>query len=817
MFIKSHPILSRFLLWVVLPIILILSLAYGFLLQSLPQVDGVVRLKGLDFPVTIIRDEHAIPHISAATDHDAFFALGYLHAQDRIWQMNYLRRLSQGRLSEILGRESLASDQFMRTLGLSRSAQTALQSLDDSARQVLTAYANGVNAWIKEENILPIEFYILNTEPELWQPSDSLLLTKIMAFNLGNINYGFEMTFDSLVRELGLAKANEIFPDPNSKTFPVTEAAGLVDEGILQGLLAQRDGLQIRFDLSDKGLGSNAWAVSGKFTKSGLPLLGNDPHLGIGIPTMFYLAEIQGNRLHVAGATFPGIPLVTAGRNKSIAWGTTNMIADVQDLYVERVNPLNEYQYEVDGQWLDMEVDEELIHIKSDFPVFLTDPIPPLKWLVRRTKHGPLISDAIGRVEHPLALRWTGLDESDKSYQSYLSINYAEDWTSFKSSFEGYVVPASNFIYADIHGDIGLFAAGKIPIRDHSNGRLPVPGWQSIYDWDRYIPLDSVTQILNPEKGYIANSNNKIHPDDYPYMISHLWADPYRFESISQTIESHIKTGRKLTVQDFVDLQGSTRSLQVDELLPFLQNLAPETPKQRDAIGKLIEWDGDPSDDSKEAVIYMVWLRHFRTLLIGDELRGSVLHEARADILQFVTTIRMPKFIKRVISHSENLQFNWCDRIGTDAQETCEELALDALDEALNEIDRKIGADMPWGDVLEVHYGHQVFANTPLLDFVFDRTTGKGGDRYSVNSVNWSYSEDNGYRVDTTANYRQVVDFNDWSQGGFINDTGQSGNLLSEHYDDHIQPFKELKLWPMQFAAGQNSEKLRTLTLEPIN
>lgn len=817
MLISSHPILSRFLVWLVLPIVLILGLAYGFLLQSLPQKEGVVHLEGLESAVTIIRDEHAIPHIVAATDHDAFFALGYLHAQDRLWQMSHMKRLAQGRLSEVLGRQALNSDRLMRTLGLSRSAQTALQSMDDNARQVLSAYTDGVNAWIKEGHVLPIEFYILNTDPELWQPSDSLLLAKMMAFNLASINYGFEILFDTLIREVGLSKANEIFPDPNAKTFPITETTGLVDEGILQGLLAQSEQLQLGLELSDKSLGSNAWAVSGQFTESGLPLLGNDPHLSVQIPTMFYLAEIQGNQLHVAGATFPGIPAVTAGRNESIAWGTTNMIADVQDLYVERVNPLNDNQYEVDGEWFDMEVDEELIYIKSDFPTFLTDPIPPLKWEVRRTKHGPMISDAIGRVDHPLALRWTGLDELDKSYQSLLSINYASDWTSFKSAFEGYTVPASNFIYADIHGDIGLFAAGKIPIRENSDGRLPVPGWQSIYDWDRYIPLDSVPQILNPEKGFIANSNNRIHSLDYPYMISHLWADPYRFDSITQTIGSHIEASGKLTVQDFVDLQGDVESLQVRELLAFVQNLTPQTPEQQGVINQLKEWNGALSTDSKEAVIYMVWLRHFRGLLIGDDLRGSALHEARANQLQFLTGDRMPKFVNRVVNDNNNLQFNWCDQIGTDTKETCEEIALNALSGALKEINRKIGADKPWGDVLEVHYGHPVFTNIQLLDFAFDRSIGKGGDRYSPNSVNWSYSEDDGYRVNTTANYRQVVDLSDWNQGGFINDTGQSGNLLSQHYDDHIKPFEQLKLWPMRLGADQGTETVQTLTLEPIN
>jgi penicillin G amidase len=808
MLIHSHPILSRFLIWVVLPIILVLSLGYGFLLQSLPQKEGILRLQGLDSPVKIIRDEHAVPHIFAAADHDAFFALGYLHAQDRLWQMNYMRRLGQGRLSEILGRDALNNDRLMRTLGLSRAAQTDLESLNESARQSLIAYTNGVNAWLKEGNILPVEFYILDTEPELWQPIDSLLIIKLVAFNLG-FNYQRELSLDLLVKELGVAKANELIPNVNSENSSITEATDLADPSLIQGLLAQNDQLRRQYHMRGEGVGSNAWAVSGKFTKSGLPLFASDPHLGVEIPAVWYLAEIQGDRLHVTGATYPGIPFVFMGHNESIAWGTTNMFADAQDLYLERTNPLNENQYEVDGQWLDMEVDEELIYIKSDFPRFLTDPIPPLKWEVRRTRHGPLISDIMGQADYPLALRWAGLDEQDKTYQSYLNINYAEDWTSFKSAFEGYAVPAINFVYADTHGDIGLFAAGKIPIRRHGDGRLPVPGWQSIYDWNGYIPLEQLPQILNPEKGYIVNANNKNHSADYPYLVANNWGLPYRAERIHQTIQSSIKAGRKLDIHNFIDMQGDVQSLQFKELLPFFQNLSPQTTQQKEIINKLKQWDGVLSEESKEAAIYQVWLRHFNVLLLGDDLRGSLLHEARGDELQdFVETIVQLRLISQVIRQNQSLQYNWCDQISTAAQESCEELALIALDEASKELDRFIGTEKQWGDIHKTNYPHRAFTNTRLLDFVFDRST--------VNAGTWFYSEDREYEIVTSSSYRQVIDLSEWNKSGFINSTGQSGNVLSEHYDDNILPFKQLALWPMHFGMEQSSGKESILKLLPI-
>lgn len=815
MLMRSYPILSRFLFFVVLPLVLMVAFTYGFLSQSLPKIEGTAYLSGLKDTVEIIRDEKAIPHITATTDYDAFFSLGYLHAQDRIWQMNFTRRLGQGRLSEIMGRRSLANDRYMRTLGLYKAAKSGLESLDPHALEVLTAYSNGVNAWISEGNTLPIEFHILDTEPELWQPVDSILVMKLMAFNLGVFNFNRELTFDLLVKELGIDKANELRPNVNTNQASLSDASELIDPQITQGLLAQSRNIQPHYPYNGEGIGSNAWAVSGKFTESGLPLLASDPHLALEIPSVWYLAKIKGDRLNVIGATYPGVPAVFMGRNDSIAWGITNMLADAQDYYVESVSSINEDMYEVDGEWLDMEIDEEIIHVKSDFPQFLTTPIPPIKWQVRKTRHGPLISDAIGRADRPLAMRWSGLDDNDKSFQGFLDINYANDWDTSKASFEDYTAPAINIIYADVHGDIGLFAAGKIPIRNQGDGRLPAPGWKSSYEWDGYISPDSLPQVRNPEKGYVVNANNRNHPDDYPYIIANTWSPYYRVERIRQSIQSQIDTRQKIGVQSFIDLQGNQDSLQVQELLGFLRNLTPEGSDHKKAINQLKEWNGSLSKSSEEALIYQVWLKHFNVFLTRDDLRGDHVHEARGDQLQgFVSSIN-PKFVNRVVHRSPSIQFNWCDQINTTDVETCEEIALMALDAALDEIHRFIGSGKRWGEVHKTYYPHQVFSRTQLLDVLFDREIASGGDRYTVNSGNWDYSQENGYRTVSNSNYRQVVDLNDWRKGGFINDTGQSGNVLSRHYDDNILPFKQLKLWPMQLGTGQVSDKDAVLTLEP--
>ncbi len=815
MLMHSHPILSRFLIWVVLPIILIMSLVYAFLLQSLPQKEGSVQMEGLDSTVRIIRDEHGIPHIKATTDHDAFFAMGYVHAQDRLWQMNYYRRIGQGRLSEIMGRNSLGVDQLMRTVGLYRAVKNDLEILDESARQSLIAYAKGVNAWIQENQTLPVEFYLFDTKPELWKPEDSLLLIKISAYNLA-FNFAQELSLELLVKELGLAKANELIPNVNLNTPAVTEITDLVDLEIVQGLIAQDEQLEREYGTNVEGVGSNAWVVSGELTKSGKPILANDPHLATEIPSFWYLAEIQGEQLHVTGATFPGVPFVFMGHNDDIAWGTTNMLADSQDLFIMRINPLNENQYEVDGQWLDMDVEEELIHIKPDFPSFLTYPIPPLKWEIRKTQYGPLISDVIGRVERPLALKWTGLAEQDKSYQGFLKVNYAKGWEDFKSAMHDYSAPAVNFVYADVQGNIGLFAGGKIPIREHNDGRLPVPGWQSKYDWKGYIPVDSLPQIFNPENGYIVNANNKNHPDDYPYIIANNWSVPYRHDRISQVIESYIESGRKISVQDFVDLQGDFKDLLAQEALAFFQGITPITSQQEEILNQLKQWDGELTEDSTEGSIFPIWLKHFNFLLLQDDLKGDLLHMARGDQLQNFVNGPNPKLIRKIIAPDNKLQHDWCDQLDTNELETCEDIALMAFDLTYEELEGVIGISTPWGDIHATSFPHLAFTNSQFLNSIFDREVSSGGGRYTVNNARWIYTDDGRYLQNVGPNYRQVLELNDWNQSGFINDTGQSGNILSEHYDDNILPHKQLQLWPMHFGVEQALEDEQTLKLEPI-
>ncbi|MFA0812845.1 penicillin acylase family protein [Microbulbifer epialgicus] len=774
-------------------------------------------MDGLDFPVKITRDRYNVPHIDAESDHDAFFAMGFLHSQDRMWQMEYKRRLGQGRLSEFLGVGALDIDKLMRTLGLYRAAKSVVESLDERSLAALNAYVDGVNAGIEEQKILPVEYYLLGVTPEVWTPADSILQIKLMAFNLG-ATFGDDITYDLLMKELGVRKASMLFSDYPDNALTVTKVSNRIEDLIRERLLAINSTLEDKYNLGGIGLGSNGWVVSGKHTRSKKPILANDPHLTTEIPSVWYLAEINGHEINVMGATIPGLPFVVLGHNKNIAWGGTNLYADVQDIFIEKQNPYEEHKYLVEGEWQSMTINEEWIKIKSNFPSFLNEKIPPIKWLARSTRHGPLISDVIGNVNQPLALSWTALESGDQSFEGFLKINYASDWHSFKNALTNYSAPALNFIYADREGNIGYIAGGKIPVRNSGDGSLPVPGWDSNYDWHDYISIESLPQEFNPPSGIIITANNKVHDDEYPFHISSRWEPPYRAQRINEVILSSLDENKSLNVQQLVDIQGDVVSLQARKMISLLGNIKPKTYKQEEALYKIKHWDGSLDMDSEVATIYQSWLRNFYRLLLADDLKGELLYQERSNRLQRFLEKLQPLFIQKIFNEKKYPDYQeWCDNTLTyNKVESCHDLARQAFDEMFHELGRLPGDNLEWGNVHHTHYSHPVFSNIKILNNIFDREIESGGDGYSINVATWQYSLDKGYQQITSASYRQVIDLNDWNESRFIINTGQSANILSEHYDDYIGRHRDVELLPMlfnsEFDQGINSK----LMLQPF-
>jgi len=808
---RNHPLQVRFMLWVTVPLLLSALLAVLYVRKSLPVQGSDIRLPGLAHSVSVLVDAHGVPHITATSDDDAFFALGYVHAQNRMWQMESQRRIGQGRLSEIAGAAFLQSDKYMRTLGLARVARQNLLHLDTNSVRSLQAYAKGVNAWIGEQHVLPIEFQVLGFRPEAWQPEDSLLQIKLMALSLDR-NYRLELVYSLWTKLLGAQRTNELRAGYPNSSAVVTQAHAAVPKRDLDRLLTLNARTEDLFRLGGEGAGSNAWVISGQYTSSGKPLLANDPHLKTQLPSVWYLAELQGDRLHVAGATIPGLPLVLTGHNQSIAWGVTALNADTQDVFLERTHIENDNLYEVDGQWMPVQFDRELIQVRAEFPAFLNKPLAPVPWLVRRTRHGPLISDAAGQVDVPMALRWSALNEADISYSAFLAINHARDWTEFRAALEYYTAPTLNFVYADRGGNIGYAAGGEVPLRKSGDGSLPVPGWNSAFEWTGTIPRAELPHSFNPTSGYIVTANNKIHDDSYLYFVSRDWAPGYRADRITSLIAEAIAAGRAFTVQSMVNMQGDSKNSQAAQLLSLFTGVTTLNERQQRAIEYLRQWDLRADESSIAASIYHAWLARFSRSILDEAVDVAEVPPARRDVGRDALSEQLyPMFLNDVVNG--NLR-EWCDIRSTSSVESCRDRALQALDPALEDLERLAGSDMrdwQWGSLHRAHYPHGLFTNVKVLDAIFDRSIAHGGDAYTVAVAGSTYSKDRGYRDTVGPSYRQVIDLADWNASRFISNTGQSGNILSAHYDDFMLLNKELKLAPMTFGKAREGSSMQLL------
>ncbi len=764
---------------------------YLFLRRSLPQTSGTIQVAGLDGPVEITRDADGVPHIVATTDHDAYFAMGYVHAQDRLWQMEFRRRIGAGRLSEILGETTLDTDKFIRTIGPYRAAQSAWTALSSESQATLEAYAAGVNAWLDEDHPLPPEYLILGFEPEPWTVYDSLVWTKMMAWDLGG-NYDKELLRLRLIQAIGPARTAELMP-PFPDTGTTILAANQLSGTAVDTLLDLDSSLQVNLGLRGLDVGSNNWVISGELTETGLPLLANDPHLSARIPSIWYLAEIQGDTLHVTGATLPGLPTVVIGHNEDIAWGLTNLGPDVQDLYIERINPDNLNQYEVDGEWQDITIVEE--------PIYVQGKDEPILWAARSTRHGPLISDVSGRSPTPLALRWTALDPGDTTYDSFIQMNYASDWESFKAAAVHYVVPSQNLVFADKAGNIGYLGPGHIPIRAQGDGTLPVPGWDSRYEWQGWIPFDELPQSYNPEQGYIVTANNRVVGDDYPYHLTYDWSPRYRAERITEMIEALTSKG-KLSVADMQTIQGDQLSAQGRELLPFLQSLTPTDDRQAEALAYLQGWDLNTSTETIAPSIYHAWLYHFGQTVFEDDLRGVLYDE--------MATRQHMTFLANIIADDNTI---WCDNFLTTPTESCADTALVALDRALDDLTEREDetmANWQWGKFHRTQYPHNPFSEVDALKWLFHREIANGGDRYTVNVAHVDYKRP--YLQYNVPSYRHIIDMSDFNNSLFMHTTGQSGHALSPHYDDLIERHQAVEYLPMFFGIEVDGQ---VLVLEP--
>ncbi|RMF13991.1 MAG: penicillin acylase family protein [Alphaproteobacteria bacterium] len=775
--------------------VLVAIAAYAYLRTGLPQTDGTIRLSDvrLDGPIEIRRDDHGIPHIIAKSDSDAFFALGFVHAQDRLWQLEMNRRIASGRLAEILGRKALPTDIFLRTLSTYDRARAAWAHLDPETRNMLKAYADGINAWIAHHRgAWPPEFLLAGVTPELWTPIDTIGWLKMMDLDLGG-NYRRELARLDLLAILSPTQVQQFFPPyPGEKPLPLPDPKKLYDGLVLADL-----GIAPGAEPAETGLGSNNWVVSGSRTKSGLPLLANDPHLRLNTPSLWYLAAIRVGEREVVGASMPGVPFVILGRNRDIAWGFTNTGPDVQDLYLERIEADGRSYLTPEGPAA-MVMRSEKIAVKNGQPVTIT---------VRETRHGPVISDAIPQLAQrlpkgtALALRWTALADDDTGTRAGLQVTKARNFEEFTKALQAFIAPEQNIVYADRAGHIGYYAPARVPIRGPANdthGLLPAPGWKPGYDWQGFIAYDELPRRYDPPEGLVVTANQKIIRDDYPHYLTSEWALPYRADRIRALLEA---TPRHDT-DSFGRIQMDVRSTVADDLLPlFLDHLGDE-PGHGEIVAAMRAWDREMVTGRAEPLIFTAWHRHVARRIYADELgkRFERYYGAK------------PRFLHLVLSNAPGGYARWCDDVRTkDRVEDCDAVVREGFRDALEELAATNGKDWKkwqWGAKHKVVQEHRPFSAVAWLAPFFETKGPTPGGTYTVNVAPPLFKGAHPYRHVHGPSYRAIYDLADPSRSRFVIPTGQSGHPLSRHYRDLFDLWREGRYLevpvdiPSQQAAG---------------
>lgn len=811
-FYRSHLLLCWFGGVVFLPLVLALYYAFSLLSASLPQQEATIELKGLNAEVELKRNEQGVVQIQAKSDEDAFFAMGYAHAQDRLWQMEVQRRMAAGRLAEVFGKGAVTFDIYVRTLGIYKAAQSSISVQSEPAMASLEAYAKGINSYLSTTKLLPTEFIILGIEPDPWKPVDTLAWVKMFAHSL-SANFQGEINNSLLSGVLNTAQLTALNRNLDSDEPVTLSNAELKHLDELAQLSEFGSQLEHQWHVGGKHIGSNAWVVGPEHTDNQTAVMANDPHLGLELPSLWYAVDVKGDKLSVAGMSLVGIPLVMLGRNDNIAWGGTNMMADTQDLFYERLTDDDKQMYESEGQWHKMEVYEEYINVKADFPSFLREPLAPIKVRVRRTENGPVISDLFGEVERPMSLNWVGNSSKDSSYTAFFDMNYAHDWQSFKQAMKAHVSPAMNLVYSDKQNNIGYLAIGKLPVRAKGEGQFPLNGWQDSDKWTGFIPADEMPSGYNPEKGYFVTANNKVSGSDYPYFISHDWAEPARAERIDALISEKLGKGEKLSIADSKAFQLDMIDRQALKLVGQLTSIKTDDEALNEMIAKVKNWDGSTAKDSVGASIFFTWAYHLRNQLFADELKSDWNKSRLNARLQFIVTSTT---LEQVINAFNTNSVDWCDNVKTEAVEDCNTVKANALKSTWGDLEVLIGSDIDdwqWQEAHEVVFAHRPFSGVKGLDIFYGRREPNGGSTNSVNAAGSSYGKNSGFTQAFGAGFRQIIQFTPQkTEHWYVNSTGQSGNLLSEHYDDLIEPYINGEYFQMSKASDSNQS---VVTLKP--
>jgi penicillin amidase len=780
----------------------------------LPETSGTLHVPGLHGPVLIERDSWGIPHIRAEHAEDLYFANGLVHAQDRFWQMEMNRRVGNGTLSELFGTISLEADRLMRRLGLRRVAAEEVRLLPDETRALLTAYCRGVNYYLaRRPSRLPLEFSfvrampppMLHWRPEPWEITDSLVFGKVMALGLSS-NWSSELVRSALLERLGPERTAALEPTSAGGAPLVLEGAHVPDTLIRR---LRESYLELQPFLTATGVGaggfSNNWVVDGSRAVSGKPLLANDPHLTLQMPSIWYELELTGGGFDVVGAGFPGAPGVVIGHNRHIAWGATAACLDVQDLVIERINPENLAQYRYRDQWRAGRLVREEIQVRGRKE--------PVVEEVLITHHGPVISPILPGEDRALALRWTAL-EPGTLVQSVPAYNRARDWSEFTDALRLWDVPSHNFVFADVEGNIGYYTPGNVPVRSRGTGAVPVPGWTGEYEWVGAIPFEELPHAYNPPGGQIVTANNRLVGDDYPYHLGEDWLPGYRAERITDLLNNR----HDLTVDDFRRIQLDLYSLPGRKAAAVLATLRGETPLEEAVLREAARWDGYLTAGTIGGCICLVFQHH-----LARSVFGPILGDLTETYLGLGSSRVLPRngFYSRALPLLYDLararDDGWFARMGT-PERTWDATLREALSVTIAFLRERLGNEVSgwrWGRLNKLAFNHPMGMFTPLSRLFSRGPFEVGGDDNTVAAAAlplYSPHDPNGW----AASYRQIVDLGDLGRSISIHTTGQSGHPAGEHYDDMIIPWRDGRYHPMSLPEGDIRREMGgRLVLEP--
>ncbi len=792
--------LLRLVFWVgasILAICLVTTIAYLYSAQSSPS--GKRTIKGIGDSVVITFDESDIPHIKANSQTDALFALGYLHATERSWQMELNRRLASGRLSEILGSESVKIDRFIRTLGVKRAADRQFDRYPVAAKRLLQAYADGVNTGNTQLGwALPIEYFLTGSKPGHWSPTDSVAWMLMMAYDLGG-NWDKELQRLELSQFLSTKQIWEILPsfETGGPVSNMDFAKIYKDLNIFNSFEKSTELGSLDLPGGKEGIGSNNWALSGKLTASGKPLLANDPHLGLSAPAIWYFAHLDAPGMNVIGGTLPGIPGVALGRTDKFAWSFTNTNPDVQDLYIEQIDSNNPGMYRGPDGPLPFKVHQEIIDVKGS---------PSITFLVKETRHGPVISDSYARAKRSidtkrfaLALRWTALDTENQSVVGLLEMNRAKDIDSFKQALRKNYAPMQNVVMADSEGNISYQAAGVAPKRIlHQGlyGLAPAIGWEKQYDWNGYIPFEQLPAGNNPEQEWIATANQRIIAANDPNPLTADWDLPTRYDRIVELIKS--RNNHDLNYMK--TMQADTLSLGATPLLGLFKSSKPSHTLASQAQEIIQNFDGDMKVNSAGALIFNAW---------ADQLTRNLF--SRLSYL-FTESYGSRSFRQPLLLALENPDSLWCDDPKTTPVESCLDSSNNAFDKALEYLSAEYGNDpknWAWGKAHISVSEHRPLSKVPVLGWLFNIKTPFPGDAFSINVGRPQLLKStNPYETIQGPSMRTIYDLSDLEKSLFIYQTGQSGWVQSKLYRNMNSLWANNEYLPLQMKPESTKRQL---------